>query len=181
MFKEEKEIVTPEKIKKTLTAMHRAAVPMMIVFSVGGAILTALAAWILSDLNEHMISYIILWGAVLAACVLMTVWALILLVRAIVISLTAGGSFSVSEDVLIHMEEKRARHLYGGRGIFGIFASRSLVQVLHFQKYGTYLISGVDRSTYDYSSVDDRFYVVLTGKGKIALVYNQKVYEYKER
>ncbi len=181
MFKQEKEIITQEKIKKTLKSMHRAAIPMMTVFFFGGVILMVLAAFILSELRDAAVYQVVIWGAILILDSLMTVFALVLLLRAIMISSASSKDLTVVEDLLLHMEEKNTRWLYGHRGAFGIFDSRHTVQLFHFQEHGTYFISGIDGSAYEYSSIDDKFYLVLTGRGKIALVYNQKVYEYKER
>ena len=52
----------------------------------------------------------------------------------------------------------------------------------YFLNMGRYAVSPVDRSAFEYSDVDDKFYVIVyDGKNKRPqLAYNMKVYQWKE-
>ncbi|MBO5415427.1 MAG: hypothetical protein J6A83_02205 [Clostridia bacterium] len=183
MIRQEKEIITQEKIKKTLKSMHRAAIPMALTSLFGSVGLTTLWTWLLLFTSTGKpVVLVVIWSLMTVMLFLLSIYFLICFIKVIV---TAKSTYMkallVVEDSLVYREETHRHYTYNFNGIFGIFDRRKLVKALYFQEHGTYFISGIDGSTYEYSSIDDKFYLVLTGRGKIALVYNQKVYEYRER
>lgn len=98
------------------------------------------------------------------------------------------GCFTVEEDELVNMirETQSLRIDYSSHGI----GSRQTQyrDVFYFQKSGRYVLSRIDGSAFEYSSIGDTFYVVLMDpRRKIGKqirpkrVYNSKIYRYEER
>jgi len=78
--------------------------------------------------------------------------------------------FLVIEDTLMRTARETVRTPKGYRE----------EKVLYFLKSGRYVISGKDKSVFEYSSEDDKFYIMTYGKKQVPVaVYNQKVYEYR--
>lgn len=104
-----------------------------------------------------------------------------------------NNSFVIKKDVLISCGEQHQDTVYMvtrpmGAALTNLFSNNSKYH-LNFKCYKTYFIpKGInykyskmfsmwEKGVYNYSVVNDEFYIVLTPKEKILAVYNEKLFE----
>ena len=174
MNKQTKEILTNEKLKKELSFHMKAALPTAVALCFLSAICLLIFYFAILDMdNEGVLGIVVavLYGFVVVVLVGASFYHLYYLIKSR--SDINNGKFTVVTDILSRKVKDETRR--AGR--------RSRVEdVFYFYKYGRYVVTVSDGSSFDYSSEGDTFYLVFFGKSKTPfLAYNSKVYEYKER
>ena len=181
MPKETKELITKKGCAEEL--VRRQYVRLYI--CVAGTLLGALLLWIgcggLSDtwqwfwgLEERdavdvlLFAFQLLYETISILCGLLP--ACVLAEALVRIQRYKKLDFFVAEDTLLRSERETVRGARGYRE----------VKAFYFLRCGRYVITPQDKSVFEYSKEEDRFYVMLYGKHqKPIAVYNQRVYEYR--
>lgn len=160
MREQTKSIITRQDIHDRLNRRFKASLPGMIV------VLIFMLLMNLFLLADNWICYTF---AVL--CDVMAVAIVVSVIIEIKQGRRVGGDyFDIVEDELTDMREEL---VYTGR-------HHRLIYVMYFRNYGSYRLNTAwDGSVWSYSSLGDRFYLVVSKNGSIRLVYSKKIYEVK--
>ena len=185
-MKEEKSIITYETLKKEYKRQTLATLPLFaILFIVAIAsvfkVVSAFGeAFATSPFSVELITYaifILILDIVLFAISLIPVYELIQINRC---------RFLVFEDKLLSMGEELVRRK---RNVWDLLRDNhslrgvgSYQKVFNFRDHGQYVITPRDKTAYGYSSPEDLFLVISLDVpfNKTVLVYNKKVYEFKD-
>ena len=164
MEKQTKSIITRRDIHERLNKRFRASLPGLIMICV------VLSLMNLFFFAEYWFVYIlpILCDVLILAIVTVLIDGVRRLRR------TESNDFAIVEDELIDMREELERS--------GAHRRRCrLKYILYFSEFGKYEVDmDWDGSVWEYSSVGDRFYLVLASNGVIRFVYSQKIYEVRD-
>ena len=165
MEKQTKSIITRRDIHERRNKRFRASLPGLIMICV------VLSLMNLFFFAEYWLVYIL--PVLCDVLILAIVAVLIDGVRRL--RCTESNDFAIVEDELLDMREELERSGPHRRRL-------RLKYVLYFRDFGKYEVDmGWDGSVWEYSSVGDRFYLVLTSNGVIQFVYSQKIYEVRDR
>ena len=156
--KQTKAIINKETIKKELLAEQKATAPIFLVLGI-----------------LCMISALLMWSenGIIAAILMIGIGAGIIIYDCYMVGRIIKCHFDVIEDHLVRMAEDEPVRSRGRTRYYDVF---------YFSRTGRYIVTGADKSAWNYSSEDDKFYVVvMRGRNIIPMkVYNSKVYEYRE-
>ena len=193
--KSTREIITKETIRRELLRESRHIYPLLIV----GLPLDALCCAILIAAgfgtmpSRKLISEMVAESdPLLALPILLSFFSFLMAAALILIplvlltrfilrdSLIRGGKFSIVEDELVNMvRQEPYRSFYSRRTQYQ--------DVFYFWKAGRYVVTGIDGSSFEYSSEGDTFYVVIIDSrhkrknpNPPQRVYNAKIYQYEE-
>ena len=160
MREQTKSIITRQDIHDRLNRRFKASLPGMIVLLI---FMLLMNLFLLAD------NWICYKFAVL--CDVMAVAIVVSVIIEIKQGRRVGGDyFDIVEDELTDMREEL---VYTGR-------HHRLIYVMYFRNYGSYRLNTAwDGSVWSYSSLGDRFYLVVSKNGSIRLVYSKKIYEFK--
>ena len=160
MREQTKSIITRRDIHDRLNRRFKASLPGLIVLCV------VLPLTNLFFFSRYWVFYIlpILCDVLVLAIVVAVIDGIRRLHR------TESNDFMIVEDELTDMREELE---YTGR-------HHRLIYVMYFRNYGSYRLNTAwDGSVWSYSSLGDRFYLVVSKNGSIRLVYSKKIYEVK--
>ena len=167
-MKETKSIITRESCAKALIDETRALLPMSIVGVLLCIPLVLMVVWAFHDAPP-----LLAWIFAVAIAVFVGYFLCYLIVNFYFhMLLVKRGQFAVVEDTLLTITEEE--QIRAHRQHFHV----KLEKVFYFENHGRHVVTG---SVFEYSSVGDRFYVVIsTGKRpRILQVYHTRVYEYR--
>jgi uncharacterized membrane protein YqjE len=160
MREQTKSIITRRDIHERLNNRFRASLPGLIVVLI---FMLLMNLFLLAD-NWICYTFAILCDMMAVAIVVAVIDGIRRLHR------TESNDFMIVEDELTDMREELE---YTGR-------HHRLIYVRYFRNYGSYRLNTAwDGSVWSYSSLGDRFYLVVSKNGSIRLVYSKKIYEVK--
>lgn len=167
MKNETKSIITRGSCAKSLIDEALALLPMGIVGVLLCIPFVLLTLWAFHDAPAL---YAWFFAALAAACVGYFVYYLVVNLLLHIV-LVKRGSFAIVEDTLVTITEEERIRAHGNH--FHVRREK----VFYFENHGRHVVTG---SVFEYSSVGDRFYVVIsTGKRpRILQVYHTRIYEY---
>lgn len=184
-MKEEKSIITYEALKKEFKRETLATLPLFVILFIAA---TVSAFKVVSAFGEAFTSSPFSVGLITYA-----IFILILDIMLFIISLIPVYEliqinkcrFLIFEDRLISMGEEYVRRK---RSVWELLRTSPTLntgnykKVFNFRDHGQYVITPRDRTAYDYSSPEDLFLVISldVSFNKTILVYNKKVYEFKD-
>ena len=184
-MKEEKTIITYEALKKEFKREIVFKLPLFVILFIA-AIVTAFKAasafgeaFTAAPFSVELITYAIF---ILILDIILFVLSLIPVYELIQIN---KCRFLIFEDRLLSMGEEYVRRK---RSVGELLRTTptlntgSYQKVFNFRDHGQYVITPRDRTAYDYSSPEDLFLVISldVSFNKTILVYNKKVYEFKD-
>ena len=168
MKNETKSIISRQSCAKELT--HNLIRQMIMMISLTIAMLAMTFVFYALPAGSNAPDYVF-WILMPISCVLDAI-VLGMWIRVIVkYSAYKNGKFLIVEDTLVAMaEEERIRS-------HGRHVHVTIEKVFYFEEYGRSLASN---SSFQYSNVGDRFYVVLDEKRpRVLLNYNTRIYDYR--
>lgn len=160
MREQTKSIITRRDIHERLNNRFRASLPGLIVVLI---FMLLMNLFLLAD-NWICYTLAILCDVMAVAIVVAVIDGIRRLRR------TGSDDFWIVEDELTDMREELE---YTGR-------HHRLKYMLYFREYGKYEVVAWDGSVWEYSTIGDRFYLVVGKKGSIWFVYSKKIYEVKQ-
>ncbi|MBQ9112924.1 MAG: hypothetical protein IJY08_05010 [Clostridia bacterium] len=178
MFKETKSVINNETIKKELMYRTKASVPAIVVCCIVMIPMAIIGIYSISSLIGEISN-----GGMGNVSTEYIIFALVDLMLTVVLTMviinTIGNynairrcEFSVVEDTLTDAREETVHH---GRRM-------SIEKAFYFSQHGRYVVTSLDGSTFEYSYIDDVFYIVIYTRSRSpypALIYNKRIYEYK--
>jgi len=185
-----REVITKESVRQELMKSARGGVPiaaMMVVTAiVADAILIAAGCAAFpskAQFEGEMFPFMELALAIMSFLIaaLAAVFSMYMLISVVADSkYIREGRFTIVEDELVNMvREEPYRSFYSRRTQYQ--------DVFYFWKTGRYVVTGIDGSSFEYSSVGDTFYVVVMEphhrskkQNRPRRAYNSKIYEYKQ-
>ena len=185
-MKETKNVLTKADIQKELKAKILVSVPARVIILFLGILLALLEIPMASEFLTEKLLVLSEWTALDVLITVLVGLNLLVFMLPLLLGLfltydlisqllrIQKGDFTVYQDELAEMEEMEVRRI-GGK--------IRLENVFYFLDSGRYVVTAADGSAFSYSNRGDRFYVVsyYGKKPKPMLVYNTKIYEYRER
>lgn len=182
-----KELLTIETIKKDIKRNCLNNYKLMtIILSIFTIVILLTANFFLSEFGD--VSDVI-WPLI----IILSLDVFLIVKILIELMAISNDSFMIKKDVLVSCGEQHQDTMYTaarpiGAALTNLFSNDSKYH-LNFKCYKTYFIpKGInykyskmfsmwEKGVYNYSVINDEFYIVLTPKEKILAVYNEKLFE----
>lgn len=179
-----KDILTTEIIKSDYKKEFRSSIKIVIILSIVFVLLSLLIIYLFSHLKNTLLFLEIL---MLSPAMVFAFICLAVIFDSYKDYITINREqFKIVTDEIIGYQEKET---YISSPFLSSF---SHPYILEFKSYGNYWIparenytksrnySLTDKDVFNYTTVGDTFYLVIIKKRKILLVYNTKLFEFKE-